>query len=275
VPSPLAASETDGSFHVARLESGQLSAGRRYARVRVRDGGCGIRQQVLDQIFEPFFTTKDRARGTGLGLAVVHGLMQAHDGAYTVRSTPGNGTVFDIYLPAIDVAAATASPTVRAAARPGPEIAALLLDDEDDLLDAMRIGLKRLGFAVAATNSPNQALAWLREKPGTFQVLITDQVMPGMRGTALIPLAKAADPSLRIILTTGYSDGATERIAREAGADAFVLKPVPPETMARAARALFSIPRESGDPAFAHRGAMESVFASQQGEGLDPRFRGE
>lgn len=240
VPSPLAASETDGGFHPSRLESGQLDPGRRYVRMRVRDRGCGIRQDVLDQIFEPFFTTKDRTRGTGLGLAVVHGLLQAHDGAYAVRSTPGSGTVFDIYLPLIDVEPQLERPWSRTNAAPGPAIAALLLDDEEDLLDAMRIGLKRLGFAVAATNSPGQALAWLREKPGAFQVLITDQVMPGMRGTALIPLAKEADPSVRVILTTGYSDGATERIAREAGADAFVLKPVPPETMARTARSLFA-----------------------------------
>ncbi|WP_420244842.1 ATP-binding protein [Roseiterribacter gracilis] len=238
--SPLAVSETDGSFHTARLESGQLTIGQRYARLRVRDRGCGIRQDVLDQIFEPFFTTKDRTRGTGLGLAVVHGLLLAHDGAYAVRSTPGDGTVFDVYLPAVDAPAAVATLGTRVAGTPGPAIAALLLDDEEDLLDAMRIGLKRLGFAVAATNSPGQALAWLREKPGAFQVLITDQVMPGMRGTALIPLAKAADPAVRVILTTGYSDGATERIAREAGADAFVLKPVPPETMARTARSLFA-----------------------------------
>jgi PAS domain S-box-containing protein len=239
-PSPLAASDADGMRHAARLEFGLLATGRRHARIRVRDAGCGLQQDVLDQIFEPFFTTKDRARGTGLGLAVVHGLLQAHGGAYAVRSTAGTGTVFDVYLPLVTAAADRASGHDRAAVPVGPSIAALLLDDEADLLDAMRIGLKRLGFAVAATSSPNQALAWLRERPGAFQVLITDQVMPGMHGTALISLAKQADPSVRIILTTGYSDDATERIARAAGADAFVLKPVPPETMARAARALFA-----------------------------------
>jgi PAS domain S-box-containing protein len=234
--SPLEAGGGERPGCDARLVHGSLDLEQPYVRLRIEDNGTGMSQTVLDRIFEPFFTSKERGRGTGLGLAVVHGLLVGHQASYAVSSNIGRGTVFDIFLP---FAAATArdAATQRTTKRPAVRsLSLLLVDDEPDLLDAMAIGLRRLGLEVAATTQPQQAVAWVAEQPGRFDVMVTDQVMPGLRGTALIAMVKRADPQLRVILTTGYSDGATEEGALAAGADAFILKPVPPETVARAAQ---------------------------------------
>ncbi|GIL40841.1 response regulator [Roseiterribacter gracilis] len=234
--SPLEAGGDERPGYDAHLVHGALDLEQPYVRLRIEDNGAGMSQAVLDRIFEPFFTSKERGRGTGLGLAVVHGLLVGHQAAYAVSSNIGRGTVFDIFLP---FAAATTRDTATYRNEKPPAVRSLsllLVDDEPDLLDAMAIGLRRLGLEVAATTQPQQAVAWVAEQPGRFDVMVTDQVMPGLRGTALIPMVKRADPQLRVILTTGYSDGATEEGALAAGADAFILKPVPPETVARAAQ---------------------------------------
>jgi signal transduction histidine kinase/CheY-like chemotaxis protein len=238
--SPLDTAGDLAAISDAHLVHGRLEPDAVYIRLRVQDNGAGMSQDVLERIFEPFFTSKERGRGTGLGLAVVHGLLAGHRAAYAVASKAGRGTVFAIFLPQAADAAQERPVPLRQPPADSRSLSVLLVDDEPELLEAMAIGLQRLGLSVAATTEPQQAISWIASQPGRFDVLVTDQVMPAMRGTALIGVAKRADPALRVILTTGYSDGATEETALAAGADLFVLKPVPPETVAHAVHVLLA-----------------------------------
>jgi CheY-like chemotaxis protein len=206
-----------------------------YARLTVTDTGSGMNTEVLERIFDPFYTTKDRGRGTGLGLAVIHGIVLGYDGACVVRSRPGAGTTFVVYLP---LAAPGLQPEPEASATPmlrGRE-RVLIVDDETDLGDALAIGLERLGYEVVAIENPEEALQILIESPDSWDVVISDQVMPQMKGLTLYDRLKEFRPALRFILCSGYSDGATEELALSAGVDAFFLKPVGPEELAAAIR---------------------------------------
>jgi signal transduction histidine kinase/ActR/RegA family two-component response regulator len=197
-----------------------------FVRLRVSDTGPGVPHDILDRIFDPFFTTKGRQRGTGLGLAVVHGVIESHGGACHVMSRPGEGTIFSAYLPL-----AAQQPAVRAESKAenhglhGHE-RILIVDDEQDIVDMLSIGLGRLGYETVGVNDPIEAVAAFEEDPMAWDVVVTDQVMPAMRGLELIRKLKSIRPDIRTVLCTGYSDGANEGISLAAGADAFLLKPL-------------------------------------------------
>jgi PAS domain S-box-containing protein len=217
------------------IVAGTVRRDENYARLTVTDTGSGMNTEVLERIFDPFYTTKDRGRGTGLGLAVIHGIVLGYDGACVVRSRPGAGTTFVVYLP---LAAPGLQPEPEASATPmlrGRE-RVLIVDDETDLGDALAIGLERLGYEVVAIENPEEALQILIESPDSWDVVISDQVMPQMKGLTLYDRLKEFRPALRFILCSGYSDGATEELALSAGVDAFFLKPVGPEELAAAIR---------------------------------------
>ena len=214
---------------------GRIEPDRAYAAIRVVDSGAGMLQQTIDRIFEPFFSTKDRSHGTGLGLAVVHGIVTAYGGAYVVKSRLGAGSEFAIYLPLVE----TAPPAVRD--HDGPphgEESVLVLDDEVDLTDMLAIGLGRLGYDVTCCNDPLEALAAFEQDPDAWDIVITDHAMPVMTGTAVVERLKALRPHCPVVLCTGFADGGTEETARAAGADAFLLKPVEPQQLARTVRRL-------------------------------------
>jgi PAS domain S-box-containing protein len=224
----------DGTFH----------ADRSYARITVADSGVGMEEDVLRQIFNPFFTTKARGQGTGLGLAVVHGVVQAYDGACIVTSRPDAGSVFAIYLP---LAADGAEPTAAAALPPEPRgrERVLIVDDDGDIRDVLSIGLDRLGYEVAALDDPEAAFAAFAEHPEAWDVVISDQTMPMMTGVSLLERLKALRPGLCFVLCSG--DGASEAAARTAGAAAFFVKPVSPPEIARAIRQLIDAPAAAID----------------------------
>ena len=202
---------------------GEPVAEHRYARLSVSDSGGGIPPEILDRIFEPFFSTKGRQRGTGLGLAVVHGVIRAHNGFCHVRSEPGRGTVFAIYLPLIESAAPAADPADSS--QPNP-CRVLIVDDEADMADMLTIGLERLGFQTVAVQNPLMALSAIEQDPAAFDTLLTDQLMPGMLGTDLIREAKRVAPGLRAVLYTGHAEAMSEAEALALGADAVIFKPV-------------------------------------------------
>jgi signal transduction histidine kinase len=210
---------------------GRLEPARRYAKLTIEDDGCGISPETQIRLFEPFFTTKERGRGTGLGLAMVHGILQSHEAACAIRSAPGAGTRFTIYLPLSETvelpeAAPPASPPPR-----GPE-RVLLVDDETDIADMMSIGLDRLGYDVAALNDPAEALEAISEAPHAWDIVVTDQLMPGIQGLELARRIKQIRPDLPIILCTGFSDETVGRLAREAGIHGVLQKPVEPSQLA-------------------------------------------
>ena len=231
---PLAPAPRDG---IAFASSGHLRHDRAYARLTVTDDGAGMDAATVGRMFDPFFTTKSPGRGTGLGLAVVHAIVNAYDGAVTVESQPGAGTVFSIYLPLAAGALADDDIAEPAGRTRGSE-AVLLVDDEADLLEMMRIGLTRLGYAVTACPDPLAALALFERDPAAWDAVVTDQVMPRLKGVSLTARLRALRPDCPIILCTGFNDGAVERDARQAGAGAFFLKPVEPYRIAETIRAL-------------------------------------
>jgi two-component system, cell cycle sensor histidine kinase and response regulator CckA len=209
---------------------GEPMAGRQYARLSVSDSGCGIPTANLDRIFDPFFSTKGRQRGTGLGLAVVHGVIRAHNGFCHVRSQTGKGTIFTIYLPLIENAALTAE--VTDGGQPNP-CRVLIVDDEADMADILTIGLERLGFQTVAVQNPLVALSAIEQDPAAFDTLLTDQLMPRMLGTDLIREAKRVAPGLRTVLCTGHTEAMSEAEALALGADAVIYKPVDIQVVAK------------------------------------------
>jgi CheY-like chemotaxis protein len=214
---------------------GGIEPDQAYAAIHVADNGGGMLQATIDRIFEPFFTTKERGHGTGLGLAVVHGIVTAYQGAYVVRSRLGAGSDFSIYLP---LAQPTAVARRDRVVTPRGLESVLVIDDEVDLTDMLSIGLGRLGYDVTGCNDPVEALAAFEEDPEAWDIVITDQAMPAMKGTAVIKRLKAMRPACPVILCTGFADGATEEAALAAGADAFLLKPVEAQRIAQTLRTL-------------------------------------
>jgi CheY-like chemotaxis protein len=220
---------------LAVATGGWIDPDRPYASIRVVDNGGGMLQATIDQIFEPFFTTKDRGHGTGLGLAVVHGIVTAYQGAYAVRSRVGGGSDFSIYLPLAEPAPVER----RARARtPQGQESVLVVDDEVDLTDMLSIGLGRLGYDVTCSNDPVEALSAFEQDPDAWNIVVTDQSMPTMTGTTMIKRLKTIRPDCIAILCTGFADGSAEDVALEAGADAFLLKPVEAHGVARTLRDL-------------------------------------
>jgi len=208
---------------------GELAPQVRYARLTVSDSGNGIPPKILDRIFEPFFSTKGRQRGTGLGLAVVHGVVKAHDGFCHVKSEAGKGTVFSIYLPLLENSMLAAGQAGDKSLNP---CRVLIVDDEADMADMLSIGLERLGFHTIAVQNPVAALSAIEEDPSAFDILLTDQLMPVMRGTDLIREAKRVAPALRAVLCTAHAEKMTEAEALTLGADAVIYKPVEIQTVA-------------------------------------------
>ncbi|MGE5202369.1 MAG: PAS domain-containing protein, partial [Acidobacteriota bacterium] len=231
----------DADADAGRVVVGTLRPDRAYARITVADSGAGMAPQVLKRIFDPFFTTKGRGRGTGLGLSVVHGIVMGYEGALHVASRLGGGSVFNVYLPLVD-AAAVAVPASRPIGKLGGRERVLVVDDEVVMTDVLTMALDRLGYEAVALNDPEEAVKTFAENPAAWDVVISDQVMPGMKGLTLLARLKAIRPGLRFILCTGFSDGATEEGARAAGVDAFLLKPAAPEDIAAAIRRLFDRP---------------------------------
>jgi signal transduction histidine kinase/ActR/RegA family two-component response regulator len=217
---------------------GDWQSGRSYCLLRVADTGSGIAPEILDRVFEPFFTTKGRHRGTGLGLAVVHGVIESTGGICHLASSPGKGTVFSIYFPLANEPRADRSKLMNepSALRGSERI--LIVDDEPDIADMLAIGMERLGYETVGVNDPLEALAAFTEQPDAFDIVITDQVMPGMRGLDLIRRLKELKPGIKTILCTGYSEGANAEASHEAGADIFFHKPVDAIQIAPRIRAL-------------------------------------
>ena len=196
-----------------------------YQRLGISDTGPGMDQATLGRIFEPFFTTKAPGEGTGLGLAVVHGIMQSHDGLAAVYSQPGEGTQFHLYFPSYaaeiveEENATTETPRGR-----GQRI--LFVDDEEALAQMGRKILERLGYAVDALTSAAEAVAAVRLEPMTYDLVVTDLTMPGMTGTDLAKRLLGIRPDLPIVLTTGFSATLTGERVRAMGIREILMKPL-------------------------------------------------
>ena len=185
---------------------GQVDLSKTYARIRVADTGSGIPAETLKRIFDPFFTTKGRGKGTGLGLAVVHGVVEAHNGFCRVDTKEGKGTVFSIFLPLVDAPVAPAHGRQLTRTEHGRE-RVLLVDDEVDITDTVAMGLDRLGYETLAVNDPLEALEVFQADPEAWDIVVLDELMPGMRGSELAARLKMLRPALPIILVSGSTQG--------------------------------------------------------------------
>lgn len=207
-----------------------------HVRLTVRDAGHGMTPDIVERIFEPFFTTKAVGEGTGMGLAVTHGIIANHGGAITVTTAPGCGTTFQVYLPQVDGAAAEdAGP--EAPASVGTE-RILFVDDEAAIAELGQEMLEPLGYRCVACTSGEQALDAFRTAPQGFDLAITDQTMPKMTGEALIRELRSIRPDLPIILCTGYSHTMTAEKAQTLEIDAYLLKPLLAADLDRAIRSV-------------------------------------
>jgi PAS domain S-box-containing protein len=195
-----------------------------YTRVSISDTGAGIHPEALERIFNPYFTTKEKGVGTGLGLAVVHGIVKKYGGAIKVESKPGKGSTFHIYLPRVD------QPAPRRIEQKeiplGGSERILFVDDEKMLVDIAQKVLNRLGYDVAARTSPIEALELFKAKPDYFDLVITDQTMPGMTGDLLAKELMRIRPDLPVIICTGYSQTIDQKRADDKGIKGFVMKPI-------------------------------------------------
>jgi two-component system cell cycle sensor histidine kinase/response regulator CckA len=207
-----------------------------YVRLSVKDTGQGIPSDVRERMFDPYFTTKEKGVGTGLGLAVVHGIVKKSNGTIRVESEIGSGSVFHVYLPQVDLSASTQveHPTIP---RGGSE-RILFVDDEKMLVEVGEQILRRLGYDVVSRTSPLEALELFKAKPRDFDLVISDQTMPGLTGDALARELMKLNPGIPVILCTGYSQMIDQRRAKEKGIRALVMKPILISEIAGAIRAV-------------------------------------
>jgi PAS domain S-box-containing protein len=205
-----------------------------YVRLTVQDTGHGMEPEILERIFEPFFTTKSMGEGTGMGLAVVHGIIANHGGAITVESTPGQGSTFAVYLPRSDSPSTAALPAEEPIVGGNERI--LFVDDEATLVHLGKATLQRLGYQVVVCTSSSEALETFRAAPHSFHLVITDRTMPTLTGEELVHKLRQIRPDIPIILCTGFSHPVTSEQLRALRVDAFLLKPVMADEWARMIR---------------------------------------
>jgi len=208
----------------------------RYAVLEVSDTGHGIPGEDIEKIFDPYFTTKEVGKGSGMGLAVVHGIVTNNDGGIAIRSTTGKGTIFEVVFPTIDEIPVR-PPRIAPSAPTGKE-KILFVDDEAAIVTMSRVRLAELGYTVEAVSDPLEALAVFQRDPDAFDLIITDMAMPKMDGDKLIRRILGMRNDIPIILCTGYSDKVDLKSAGAIGATAYLEKPIDSVKLARTIREL-------------------------------------
>jgi len=194
-----------------------------YLEVGVADNGVGMDKDVLERIFEPFYTTKSVGAGTGLGLAAVYGTVQGHDGVLDVYSEPGNGTHFRMLLPISEAPLARVAPRSEDVVHGTGHI--LLVDDEPVIRNLGRDMLRGLGYEVSVADGGEQALSIFRERGAEFDLVLLDLIMPGMNGSEVLAELKQLDPSVRVLIASGFRHDVDVPGAEEGGAEGFIGKP--------------------------------------------------
>lgn len=207
-----------------------------YVKLHVQDTGYGIAPEVLDRIFEPYFTTKKTGEGTGLGLAVVHGIVKSHGGVITVSSHRGEGTAFDVFLPVIEGDELPLQQQSEEMPRGDERI--LFVDDEQALVHLAKEMLEFLGYRVMTCTSGVEALQAFRSMPDDFDLVITDLTMPHLTGEGLAQEILSLRKDIPIILCTGFKQKMTERHVKEIGLRALLMKPLTMKEMAETIRSV-------------------------------------
>lgn len=221
------------------LSHGELPAGE-HVCVRVEDDGEGIAPELMDRLFEPFFSTRQGGTGTGLGLAVVQGVIEEWGGAVDVQSTPGQGSCFSLYLPRSRERPAETTEEAMAAVPVGQGQRVMLVDDEQALVELNEEQLAQLGYEPVGFTDPLAAWAALQAAPADVDLIVTDEIMPGLNGTELAERVRTLRPDLPVLLLSGYGGPQLEARAREAGVREVLAKPLQGARLARALAAALS-----------------------------------
>jgi CheY-like chemotaxis protein len=195
-----------------------------YIKVTVSDTGPGIDSKIINRIFDPYFTTKEVGKGSGMGLAVVLGIVKSHSGALLVDSKPGKGATFSIFFPLSKEKLMVESETTEEL--PTGHETILFVDDEISLVEMVGEMLERLGYHVETAMTPGNALELFNSNPGHFDLVITDMTMPQMTGVKLSEKLKDIRSDIPIIISTGHSTLVDEEKVKELGLAAYVMKPI-------------------------------------------------
>ncbi|MDM8535302.1 PAS domain S-box protein [Desulfobacterales bacterium HSG17] len=218
-----------------------LSPGK-YVRISFVDTGCGIGADVIDRVFDPYFTTKAQGKGSGLGLAVVYGIIKEHDGDIKVYSEVGKGTNFTVYLPLV----AKSSPIVSAFNVKPDETGTeriLLVDDEVPIARLEKQMLERLGYHVTFCTASLEALGIFKGNPDKFDLVVTDMTMPDMTGDKLAKELISIRPDIPIIICTGFSEMLSDEKSKTIGIKGFLMKPVVKSELAQKVRKILDEPK--------------------------------
>jgi len=220
-----------------KVRTGEVSPGE-YVKISVKDSGHGIAPEVIDRIFEPFFTTKPAGRGTGLGLALVHSVVSEHKGFIDVASELGKGTTFTAWLPRIFAEEGAGEVEQKMPMGEGQVI--LAVDDEVDVLHALEEMLAQLGYEPVGFNDSRDALKAIRADPRRFDAIVSDEVMPEIIGTQLATETRKLNPTMPIVIASGYGGAGFEARALAAGVNRVLRKPYRMAEIAEALATFFA-----------------------------------
>jgi len=207
-----------------------------YQKITVADTGCGIKPSALEKIFEPYYTDKLRGEGTGLGLAVAHGIIKSHEGAITVQSNPCEGAIFNLYLPQIPGNAANEGNIFSPEPLPRGTESVLFIDDEVTLAELGGKMLTGLGYRVDINTSALNALTIIEASPMQFDLVVTDHMMPDMTGQDFALALKKTCPDLPVIICTGFSDELDREQIEHTGIREILMKPLLTRKLAETVR---------------------------------------
>jgi PAS domain S-box-containing protein len=194
-----------------------------YVKLSISDTGCGMDAATMQRIFDPYFTTKEQDKGTGMGLAVVHGIVKGHGGGICVQSAVGEGTCFDIFFPVIRKKIISKTEEIKALPTGNETI--LFIDDEQPLIELGKNMLKKLGYRVETRTLPMEAIQVFEDAPDKFDLVISDMTMPTMTGVNLAKQLMKIRPEIPVIICTGYSEQIDETRAKQLGIKGFLMKP--------------------------------------------------
>ena len=211
-----------------------------YVKLIVRDTGSGMDSATLERIFEPYFTTKQKGEGTGLGLAVVHGIVRRQGGSINVSSAKGKGTTFEIFWPAA-VSEVRAEPVQMDSPPTGNENI-LFVDDEKSLIELGDKMLSSLGYHVVTKTDPLEAIEIFKTNPDQFDLIITDMAMPNMSGTRVAKELMKIRADIPIVLCTGFSKLVDAETAKSFGIKGFLMKPITLHRLAETVREVLQMP---------------------------------
>jgi CheY-like chemotaxis protein len=207
----------------------------------VTDTGCGMTPEIQARIFEPFFTTKCVGQGTGLGLSVVHGIVEQCGGHVEVSSVPERGTMFKIYLPVVEEPAARAAERVPTKLPQGRGETVLLVEDETPVRNVTLLLLEKLGYRVLEAANAEEAFSLVESGQAKIELLLTDVIMPGRSGPELAATLRSRDPGLKVLFQSGYTGEAVLRHANIKSDMAFLKKPFTLGTLAKKIREVLDL----------------------------------